>query len=200
MRAAAQVDKIPLAVQRNHFASRNGRDDFRLVFLTEPPKECHRFIAVHLGARHRQPGACQLLHALLDGCEILGRERALIGKIVIEAILDHRPDGDLRIRKQTLDGLGQQMGAGMADDFEAVRIPGGNDLQAYIAIDDMAGVDQPAIDSAGQGSFGQTGADAGSNRSYGHRGGKFAKAAIRQSDARHEPYSNCQWWPTPKAT
>jgi hypothetical protein len=52
-----------------------------------------------------------------------------IGKVVIKAILDHRPDRHLGVWEQLLDRLRQQMGGGVADDLESIGIAIGDDAQ-----------------------------------------------------------------------
>ncbi|KAG0732421.1 hypothetical protein G6F23_014335 [Rhizopus arrhizus] len=58
-----------------------------------------------------------------------------------------------------LDGVADQVGAGVADDLHALLVLGGDDAQAGIVVDDIAGIDQHAIDRAGDGGLGQAGAD-----------------------------------------
>ena len=68
-------------------------------------------------------------HALLDRREVLGRERPLVGEIVVEAVLDHRADRDLRVGKQLLHRVGQQVRGRVADDVEALGVLVGDDRE-----------------------------------------------------------------------
>ena len=52
-------------------------------------------------------------------CEILGRERALVREVVVEAVLDHRADRDLRVGKELLHRVGEQVRRRMAQHVEA---------------------------------------------------------------------------------
>ncbi len=61
-------------------------------------------------------------HALLDGGEILGREGPLVREVVVEAVLDHRADGDLRFGKELLHRVGEQVRRGVADDVQALGV------------------------------------------------------------------------------
>ena len=70
----------------------------------------------------------QLFHALLDGREVFRGERTLVGEVVVEAVLDHRADGDLGVREQLLHGLGQEVRRGMAHHLQAFRDRVGDDL------------------------------------------------------------------------
>ncbi len=101
----------------------------------------------------------QLLHALFDRRHIVRRERALVGDIVIEAVVDHRADDHFCSRIQLLDRVPYQVRAGVTDDFQSFLILGGDDLQAGIVFDQVAGVDELAVDLAGDGGLGQTGTD-----------------------------------------
>jgi hypothetical protein len=66
---------------------------------------------------------------LLDGSQVLGRERALVGEVVVEAVLDDRADGDLGLGKQLLHRIGQQVRRAVADDLQAVGVLVGDDGQ-----------------------------------------------------------------------
>ena len=92
--------------------------------------------------------------------EILGRERALVGEVVVEAVLDHRADGHLRLREQLLHRLRQQVRGGVADDLEPVGILVGDDRELRIVIDDVGGIDQLAVDAAGERGLAQARANA----------------------------------------
>ena len=59
-----------------------------------------------------------LLHLLLDLREILRRDAVRQIDVVIEAVLDRRPGGELRLRPDAQDGRGQHMRGGMADALE----------------------------------------------------------------------------------
>ena len=60
-----------------------------------------------------------LLHFLLDGLEILGRELALAQvDVVIEAVLGRRTVGEVRLREQALDGLRHDVGRGVAKNVQ----------------------------------------------------------------------------------
>ena len=71
-------------------------------------------------ATHRQVRLDELRHASLDRRQVLLAEAALEGEVVIEAVLDHRPDGDLRRRVELLDRVGEQVGGRVADDLQAL--------------------------------------------------------------------------------
>ncbi len=119
VRPAAQVDPVALAVERNRVLLGDRGDDLRLVDLALVAEEFHRLVARHLAPVHGQVAPGDLGHALFDRREILGRERALVGKVVVEAVFDHRPDGHLRLGVELLHRLREQVRRGVAD-----RCPG----------------------------------------------------------------------------
>ena len=128
-------------------------------------------------------------HALLDRRQVFRRERALVGKIVIEAVFDDRADGHLRIGKQLLHRMGQQVRGRMADDLHAIGILVGDDGQRGILRDQMRGIHQLAIHLAGQRGARQASADAERNIGDGNWLRKTALRTIRQSDDWHICYS-----------
>ena len=65
---------------------------------------------------------------LLDGLEIVLRERLLPGEIVIKAVVDGWPDGHLRLGPELLDGFRQHMGGVMTQQLEALVRRSRNDL------------------------------------------------------------------------
>ena len=68
-------------------------------------------------------------HFRRNAVDVVRGESFRVGKIVVEAILDHRAYGHLRIRKQALDGLRQQVSGGVPDDLQAFLVPGGDNPQ-----------------------------------------------------------------------
>ena len=59
-------------------------------------------------------------HALLEDLEVLRGERPIDVEVVVEAILDRRPDAELRLRKRVLDRLGEHVGGRVAKHGEAL--------------------------------------------------------------------------------
>ncbi len=161
VRSAAKIGEPAFGVERDVFVGRDRRDDLRLVVLAEGLEVAHRVVARHQSARDRLIQARELRHLLLDRDKILGRERPLVGKIVIEPVLDHGADGHLRVGKQFLDGIGQEVRSRMADNLEAVGILVRDDGHARVPIDDVRSIDQPAVDLACQRSLGEARSDRG---------------------------------------
>jgi hypothetical protein len=69
-------------------------------------------------------GLDDLLHPLLEGLEVLGREGPLGGEVVVEAVLHRRADAQPGAREQVLHGLGQHV-RGRVPDHRAALGAGG---------------------------------------------------------------------------
>ena len=54
--------------------------------------------------------------------QVFQRERLVAEEVVIEAVLDHRADGDLRARPQRLHRLGQHVRGVVPDQFQRARV------------------------------------------------------------------------------
>ncbi len=136
VRAAAQVDPLALAVERDLLARRDDVvDDRGLELLALALEEGDRGVLGHHAARHRQRLGHDAPHLVLDPGQVLGRERGLAREVVVEAVLDHRADRDLGVGEQALRGLRQQMRGGVAHDLERIGVLDGDDLERGIAFD-----------------------------------------------------------------
>ena len=128
VRPAAQVEPFALRIDLQVLAFGNGVDQLDLVALA--------LVAEHFfGARaipdllgERPVARDDLAHLLLDFREVVRREGLIAGEIVVEAVLDDRPDRHLRARPQFLHRLGEHMRGIVADELERTRIVAGDDL------------------------------------------------------------------------
>ena len=175
VRAATQVFEIAFAVQADRLVGRNAANDFRFVMLTYCLEVGHRLIAWQFTTHHRLVFGGQLGHALFNRDQVLRREGATEGKVVIKAVFNDGTDRDLRLRKQSLDRISQQVCRGMTDQFEAFRVLDGHYGQLGISGHAEAGVDQLPIDLATQGCLGQASANRGCHFCHGDRARKFAQ-------------------------
>jgi hypothetical protein len=191
MRAAAQVKPRALPIKRDVFARRNGMDDFRLVVLAHALEQGDGLVTRDDAALHFEVRLGQFLHLGLDLLEVFGVERALESEVVVETIVHHRADGDLRRRKKRLHGLSQEVGRGMTDDFERFRALVRDDSELRIRRDEVAGVYQLAIHLAGKGRLGKAGTDGRRHLSDGNGMVEAALAAIRQGNRGHVASWNC---------
>ncbi|MDT4823292.1 hypothetical protein FQZ97_565130 [compost metagenome] len=191
--AAAEVDEIAFAVQAEGFVRRDRGDDLGLVLFADALEEFDGVVARPLLARDGFVLLGQFGHFLFDGGQVFGRERALVREVVVEAVIDHRADGYLGVRKQLLDGIGQQVGRRVADQVQAVGVLGGHDRQTRIAFDAEAGVDQPGFrafkrDAPAQGGLGQARADRLRHFGDRYRPRELALRTIGQCDLYHREY------------
>ena len=191
MRAATEVGEVTLTVQAEHFARRDGFDDLGLVGFANRLEVSNGFIARQLVALDRNIRLGQLGHFLFDGGQIVRGERALVAEVVVKAVFDGRADGHLRIGEQRLDRVRQQVGAGVANDVQAVGVAFGDNHQVGVVFNQMAGVHQLAVHFAGQGGAGQAGANRGGHACHGDRLFKGADGTIGQSNVRHVCSPGC---------
>jgi hypothetical protein len=157
--ASAQVEPVALAVERDCLARGNRRDDLGLVLLANRLEVPDRLVARHFLALHWQVLLHDLGHLHFDGGEVFRRERALVGEVVVKAVLDHRADGDLRAGIERLHCLCHEVRSGMAQDVEPLRALAGHDDQLGVPVDTIIRIDQPAVDLAGERRLGEAGAD-----------------------------------------
>jgi hypothetical protein len=87
-----------------------------------------------------------LAHALLDPVQVLGDKRLLDVEVVVEAVLDRRPDAQLRLREQVLDGLGEHVRGRVPHDHPAVVAGQGHRLDLVALLHGMAEVAQHPVD------------------------------------------------------
>ena len=151
----------------------------------------HRFevldgiVARHFRAHDRLVLLREFRHARLDGGQVLGRERALVREVVVEAVLDDRTDRHLRVGEQFLDRVGEQVRRRVADDVEALGILVGDDGERRVAVDHVRRVDDLAVDLAGERGLGQAGADGCGDGGDRHRGIEVTDRTVGQLDCGH---------------
>ena len=194
MRPAAQVEPLPLPVDRNGFAGREVADDLRLVVLAEAFEEADRRLPVHLLASERFVAADDFAHPGLDLFEIVGRERRVAREIVIETVFDRRADGHLRAGVEALHGLRHDVRRVVPDQFQRFVGLAGYDLDGGVAIDRPGEIADFSVDPDGDRRLRQAGSDIGREFRSGHRMAEAAYAAVRQGDvhAVHVPFARFQ--------
>ncbi len=185
MRTTAQIDEVALPIQADRLVGGNAGDDLGLVFLTQASEELDRVVALPLLAGDLLVAVDDLMHALLDLDQILGRERDGAREIVIEAILDGRADGDLGLGIELLDRLGHHMGGVMAQQLKRVGILGRDDRELHIAVDDRLEIPHVVADADRERRLGQASADRGRHGSARHRPVKRADRSIGQGNGDH---------------
>src|SRR4051812_18149943 len=142
MWTAAQIDEIALGIQRNGLVAWNRTNDLRLVFFTLLAKKIDCLVTTPYLPLDLDVTLGDFCHPLFDRHEVVRRERAFVGEIVVEAILDHGTDGDLRLRIKLFHCMSEQMGSRMAQDIDTFVVLVGDDLKISIMIDGETHIDQ----------------------------------------------------------
>ena len=180
MRAAAQVDEAAVAVDADLLVGGKLVDVFELEALVG--EDLLGLIARDNLADERLVGLDDRGHLLLDGGEVVRRERAGQLEVVEEPVLGRRSERDLGAGEQLLDGLGHHMGARVAHDAEGLRGFGGDDLDGGAVMDGRVEVGWSAVDLAGERGLRQARADGGCH--VGDRGalGEFLDGSVGKDD------------------
>ena len=145
MRAAAEVEPVALEIDLDRLVAGNGVDQLDLEGLALVAEHLLGLLARPDLFRERFVARDDLAHLLFDRGEIFRRERLVAEEVVIEAVLDHRADGDLRARPQRLHGFRQHMRGVMPDQFQRARIVAVDQLDLRIARNRIVEVGDHAI-------------------------------------------------------
>jgi hypothetical protein len=95
--------------------------------------------------------------------QVVGRKRAVHVEIIIEAAVDCRADGKLRVREQVQHGLSHDMAGGVPESLFSIRIVEGQDFDGAILFNRRAQIAGFPVDPGGAGIFGKSGTDAPGN-------------------------------------
>src|SRR5205085_4766694 len=115
MLPAAENDPVSLPVERDLLIRRQIADQLHLVRLAEFVFQGDRLLAREHTPFKRLSASDYLPHLLLDLRQVFIRNRPWQLEIVIESVLDRRPDGVLHPRKQLPHRLGHDVGSGVAE-------------------------------------------------------------------------------------
>ena len=151
VRAAAEIVPVPLAIDGNRLARRNDViDDLGFVLFANRFERFYRLVLVPDFANDRIVGVDNLGHFLFDLLEILRRKRLFASEIIVESVLDHRSNRDLRVREQCLNRLGQNMRGIVPDKLQAFRIFRRYQCHLSIALERTCEIVELAIDLRGE--------------------------------------------------
>ncbi len=145
MRPAAEVGPLALAIELHLLIGRNGVDQLDLERFALLLEQALRFLARDNPLRERLVAGDDLAHALFDRREVLGRERLVAEEVVVEAVLDHRANRDLRSGPERLHGFGENMRRVMADQLERAGIVARDELERSVAVDRVGEIGKLAI-------------------------------------------------------
>ena len=180
VRAAAQVDEAAVAVDADLLVGGKLVDMLELEALVG--EDLLGLLAADDLAHERLVGLDDGGHLLLDGAEVVGRERARQLEVVEEAVLGGGTERDLGAGEQLLDGLGHHMRAGMAHDAERLGRFGRDDLHGGAVVNGGVEIDRRAVDLAGERGLRQARADGGGH--VGDRGslGELLDGSVGKDD------------------
>ena len=120
VRAAAEVGEVALGVERDR--ALGGVDELDLVLLALGREPRPRLVGRDLLALPGAPLGELALHLGLDRLEVGVVDRRREVEVVVEAVLDRRPDRDLDARMQPAHRLGEQVGGRVTEHGERVGI------------------------------------------------------------------------------
>ncbi len=125
-----------------------------------------------------------LAHGRRDPLEVVVAEVGPPGQleVVVEAVLDHRPDGELGAGPESQDRLRQHMGGGMADDLAPGRRLDGDHAHLRAVGQRRREVDRDPVESGGHGCGGKSRADRGGQLPGGRPLVELPGRAIGKSD------------------
>ena len=129
VRPAAKVGPLALAIELHLLIGRNGVDQLDLERFALLLEQALRLLARDDPLRKRLVAGDDLAHPLFDRREVFRRERLVAEEVVVEAVLDHRADGDLRSGPERLHGFGENVRRVVADQFERPRIVARDELE-----------------------------------------------------------------------
>ncbi len=150
-----------------------------------PLEDPDRLVPVPDLALDGQIALDDLLHALLDTRQIVRGEGLVAGEIVIKAVLDGRPDGDLGARVELLYRLGHDVRRIVTQQLQGVLVPIGDDGERCIPVDDVRGIHQRAVYAASQGGLGKTRADAEGYIVHGDRSIELLTGTVGEGNLGH---------------
>ena len=188
VRPAAQVGEGAVGVERDGVDAvvlHQILDELDLVVLALAAEALERLLDRDVLAREGLVGGDVLAHLRLDGLEVGVREADAVGEVevVVEAVLDRRPDGDLHARVEVHDRRGEHVGGVVADEVERV-LPAaiGDDLQGLVGLQRLGEVAQLAVLLDGQGGARQPRADRSGGVGAAGALGKLERRAIGEGD------------------
>ena len=155
VRPAAEIEPVALFVDLDLLVFRYGVDQLDLEILALVAKYLLRLVARPHVLGEGFVARDDLAHLLFDGVEVLWRERLVAEEIVVEAVIDHRPDGDLRAGPERLHRFGEHVRGIVANEFQRARIVAGEELDLGVAIDRIGKVRDLSVKRHGDRALGK---------------------------------------------
>jgi len=182
----AEVDEGVLVLDRiDRDLRRAGRllfDQLHLERLAAPGEEVDRVLPRPHFVRVGQVLRRELLHLLLDRLEVLRDERARNDEVVVEAVVECRPDAALDAGEEVGHRGGEQVRRAVTVDVKGVGAAIRQDLDAGVGVERERQVDRAPVNDSRDGGLGQPRRD--QRRDVGRRtaGGHLTDRSVRQRD------------------
>ena len=123
MGACAEIDEFRLLVEADRFALAGMfGGELYLIGFTEFFEKCKSVLRRLFKAADLDAGLDDLLHFRLDFGDIVGIKRLCNVKIIVEALVDRRADGELCLGIKALDRLRENMRGGVPERLFAVFV------------------------------------------------------------------------------
>ncbi len=160
VRPAAEVVEGALPVDGDGLVLAPLEGQLGLVGLLLLVEEGLGLLPGHLFAADGGVAGDDLVHPPLDGLQVLEAEGHGAVEIVVEPVLDDGPDGDLGLREQLLDRVGEEVRAGVAVDRQGLGGPVRDELHARRALEGDVDVHQLPVHLGRQAGRREAGRDA----------------------------------------
>ena len=118
--SCAEVDELPLLVEADGGVGGEVLDELDLVVLALRLQVVDGLLPGQGVGLDLEVLLDDLLHLGLELLEVLGGEATVLVEIVVEAVVDGGSDGQLGVRIEPFDGLGQNVRGGVPDDRKDV--------------------------------------------------------------------------------
>ena len=186
VRSAAEVDELPLTI-KTEARMTEIVDVLDLVLLTQILNERAGLAERLLEALEPLGLLDDLRHLSLDSRKVLLANRSRRVDVVVKAVLDGRPKGQLSARKQAHDRTSHDVSARMAQHVEGLAILVGQDGDGVFARGNLAiKVKDGVVNLGGNGGLGQALADRLGDLAGAGAVGILSCGAIRKAEGEHE--------------
>ena len=152
VRPAAEVDERTLLVEGDLLPFGQVVDELHFIVFAEAAHEGDRLVPRQRKALDGKIALDDLLHLRLDLGKIVHRDGRLEVDVIVEPVVDDGPDGELAGRINALDGLRQNVRAGVTVDVQAVLVLERNDLKAVSLFEGRRKIDKLPVHLGGNGS------------------------------------------------
>ena len=146
MWTSAKVEPLALGVELDLLPFGDGVDQLELERLALLGEQLLRRLPVHDLATEGPVARDDLAHLGLDNRQVVRREGLVTGKVVIEAVLDDRADGDLRAGIELLHRFRHDMGGVVTDECQRLGIIAGEDADGRIGFDWLGEIAELAVE------------------------------------------------------